>query len=237
MFSKTIVVDSDDFLDMPVSARLLYYDLGMRADDDGFVNPKMVMRMTGASDDDLKVLLAKKYVLGFENKVLVIRDWKINNFIRPDRYTPTIYKEYLDRLKLAENNQYQLVTGLPDDIPLGDPDKVRLGKVRLGKDSSEDDVVSNETAPINKTELFFSSEDEQERIIKELIVKGFEEKFLRREIRKFLLYWGETNKSGKKKRWECEKFFDLKRRIGTWFGNIGRFNDKGRQSKEREFIV
>ena len=97
MFSKTIV-DSDDFLDMPVSARLLYYDLGMRADDDGFVNPKRVIRLTGSADDDLKILLAKKYVLYFEDKILVIRDWKVNNFIRPDRYTPTIYKEYLKKL-------------------------------------------------------------------------------------------------------------------------------------------
>lgn len=133
MFSKTII-DSDEFLEMPVSARLLYFDLGMRADDDGFVSPKRIMKFTNSTDDDLKVLLAKKYVLNFENKVLVIRDWKVNNFIRPDRYTPTIYQEYLKRLQLTSSNQYQLHSGLPDDIPLGDPE---LGKDRLGKGRKE----------------------------------------------------------------------------------------------------
>ena|GEM_PF-2443148 len=126
MFSK-VIVDSDDFLDMPVSARLLYYDLGMRADDDGFVNPKRVMRISGAADDDLKILLTKNYVLNFENKVLVIRDWKINNFIRPDRYTPTLYKKYLEKLQILDTKQYTL-SGIPTDIPV-----VSIGKVRLGK--------------------------------------------------------------------------------------------------------
>lgn len=133
MFSKTII-DSDEFLDMPASARLLYFDLGMRADDDGFVNPKRVMRITNAATDDLKVLLAKKYIINFENKVLVIRDWKINNFIRPDRYTPTIYQEYLKRLEVSSSNQYQLNSGMSSGIPLGSPS---IGKVRLelGKDN------------------------------------------------------------------------------------------------------
>ena len=136
MFSK-IIVDSDDFLDMPVSARLLYYDLGMRADDDGFVNPKRVMRLTGASSDDLRILLVKKYVLSFENKILVIRDWKVNNFIRPDRYTPTIYKEYLKQLKTLETKQYKLSSGIPDDIPAVDPAKDSIDKERKGEVSKD----------------------------------------------------------------------------------------------------
>ena len=133
MFSK-IIIDSDEFLEMPVSARLLYFDLGMRADDDGFVSPKRIMRITNSTEDDLKVLLAKKYVLNFENKVLVIRDWKVNNFIRPDRYTPTIYQEYLKRLQITDSNQYQLDTGLPSGIPKVDPDKDRIGKISIDKD-------------------------------------------------------------------------------------------------------
>jgi len=132
MFSK-VIVDSDDFLDMPISARLLYYDLGMRADDDGFVNPKRVMRICGASDDDLKILLLKNYVLNFENKVLVIRDWKVNNFIRADRYTPTIYKKYLEKLQVLSTKQYIVSSGIPNDIPVVDPGKVSIGKV--SKDS------------------------------------------------------------------------------------------------------
>lgn len=152
MFSQTIV-DTDEFLDMPTSARLLYYDLGMRADDDGFVNPKRIMRMTNANDDDLKVLLAKKYVLGFEDKVLVIRDWKVNNFIRPDRYTPTIYQEYLKRLSVTDTNQYsdkRLSSGIPNDIPTVDPGKVRKGKDRVDKDTNGEEVPSpDESSPFS----------------------------------------------------------------------------------------
>jgi len=137
MFSKTII-DSDDFLDMPVSARLLYYDLGMRADDDGFVNPKRVMRITGVAGDDLKILLSKKYVLNFENKVLVIRDWKINNWIRAERHTPTIYQEYLKKLKTSDVKRYVLTSG-DDDVRQVVRQKGRqgvtpsIGKVSIGK--------------------------------------------------------------------------------------------------------
>jgi len=139
MFSKTII-DNDEFLDMPVSARLLYFDLGMRADDDGFVSPKRIMKFTNATDDDLKILLAKKYVLNFDGKVLVIRDWKVNNFIRPDRYTPTIYQEYLKKLQITSSNQYQLNSGIPEDIPVvGEgKDRLELGK---SKDSVKDTTL------------------------------------------------------------------------------------------------
>lgn len=113
MFAKTII-DSDAFLDMPTSARLLYYDLSMRADDDGFINsPKKIIRMTGASDDDLKVLIAKKFVIPFENGIVVIKHWKIHNYIAKDRYTETKYKEEKAMLKLDENNAYTLNEGKP----------------------------------------------------------------------------------------------------------------------------
>ena len=113
MFAKTII-DSDAFLDMPTSARLLYYDLSMRADDDGFINsPKKIIRMTGASDDDLKVLIAKKFVIPFENGIVVIKHWKIHNYIAKDRYTETKYKEEKAMLKLHENNAYTLSEGKP----------------------------------------------------------------------------------------------------------------------------
>jgi hypothetical protein len=113
MFAKTII-DSDAFLDMPTSARLLYYDLSMRADDDGFINsPKKIIRMTGASDDDLKVLIAKKFVIPFENGIVVIKHWKIHNYIAKDRYTETKYKEEKAMLKLDENNAYTLSEGKP----------------------------------------------------------------------------------------------------------------------------
>lgn len=90
MFSPDIV-DSDAFLDMPTSSQLLYFHLGMRADDDGFVNPKKIMRMVGANGDDLKVLLTKRFLLPFESGVVVIKHWLIHNLIRKDRYKETMY--------------------------------------------------------------------------------------------------------------------------------------------------
>ena len=90
MFAKTII-DSDEFLDMPLSAQALYFHLSMRADDDGFVNnPKKIQRMIGASDDDYKILIAKSFVLRFESGVIVIKHWRINNYIQKDRYKETV---------------------------------------------------------------------------------------------------------------------------------------------------
>ena len=121
MFAKSII-DSDSFVDMPTSSRLLYYDLSMRADDDGFVNsPKKIMRMTGASDDDLKLLVAKKFLIPFESGVVVIKHWKIHNYIRNDRYKETIHLEEKALLSTTENKEYTLDTiGMPVGIPLGD---------------------------------------------------------------------------------------------------------------------
>lgn len=136
MFSKNIV-RNDLFLDMPTSARLLYYDLGVDADDDGFVSPKMVMRMTGSSDDDLKILVAKKLVIPFEDGVVVIRDWKVNNDIRWDRYNETRYLGHKAQLILL-NGQYDKIN---DGSTTGSTDgmtQVRLGKVRLGKVSERE---------------------------------------------------------------------------------------------------
>jgi len=133
MFSSDIV-DSDKFLDMPVSARCLYYDLGMRADDDGFVGPKKILRLTGASDDDLKVLIAKGFVIPFKSGVLVIKDWKMNNYIQKDRYSETIYKTEKSQLSEDTNGSYILKTKSIQDVYKLDT-QVRLGKVRLGKDS------------------------------------------------------------------------------------------------------
>lgn len=132
MFAKTIV-ESDAFLDMPVTARLLYYDLGMRADDDGFVNaPKKIMRETGASQDDISLLIAKKFIIPFENGVVVIKHWRIHNYIQKDRYTETKYKEQKALLKLDENKAYTLGDG--DPIPCIQNVSKMDTQVRLGKD-------------------------------------------------------------------------------------------------------
>ena len=152
MFAKTIV-DSDMFIDMPMSARLLYYDLAMRADDDGFVNsPKKIMRFVGASMDDMNVLIAKQFIIPFESGVVVIKHWKIHNYIQKDRYKATSYQAEKESLTLKNGMYYtddlpdvsnldteciQDVYSLDTQDRLG---KDRLGKVRLelGKDRVRD---------------------------------------------------------------------------------------------------
>lgn len=111
MFSKTII-DSDAFLDMPHSTQLLYFHLNMRADDDGFINNcKNIMRMVGCKEDDLKILITKRFVLPFESGVIVIKHWRIHNYIQNDRYTETKYKEEKAMLALDENKAYTLIKG------------------------------------------------------------------------------------------------------------------------------
>lgn len=107
MFSKDVVC-SDRFLDMPASAQALYFQYGLEADDDGFVSaPKKILRLTNASDDDLKILVAKGFLIPFDSGVVVIRDWKINNYLRRDRYTPTRFKEEFEQLDTIDD-RYQL---------------------------------------------------------------------------------------------------------------------------------
>ena len=156
MFAKTII-DSDAFLDMPISARLLYYDLAMRADDDGFVNsPKKIMRMIGATQDDLSILALRKFIIPFENGIVVIKHWKIHNYIRKDTYNETKYLEQKEQLELDENNSYRIKNN-DCNISVDEPStQVRLGKVRIGKDSidnipaSEVKTSSADTAKASK---------------------------------------------------------------------------------------
>lgn len=130
MFSPDIVC-SDAFLDMPSSTQALYFHLGMIADDDGFVNPKRAIRNVGASDDDLKVLLAKRFLLAFKDGVVVIKHWLIHNLIRADRYKPTRYLEHKNTLFIKENKAYtELATNGLQSVNQMAP-QVRLGKVRI----------------------------------------------------------------------------------------------------------
>ncbi len=150
MFAKAII-DSDAFLDMPLSSQALYFHLSMRADDDGFVNnPKKIQRMIGCNEDDLSVLVLRKFIIPFESGVVVIKHWKIHNYIRGDRYKETSYQEEKGLLSVKENGSYTLNNteclplGIPNDnqmttngIPTVDTGKVRLGKDSIGKDSIE----------------------------------------------------------------------------------------------------
>ena len=144
MFAKTII-DSDAFIDMPLSTQALYFHLSMRADDDGFINnPKKIMRMIGASEDDLKVLCLKKFIIPFESGIVVIKHWKIHNYIQKDRYKQTVYSEERSRLSLKENGAYteciQDVSNMETQVRLGQSiGSIGQGSGSIGGMSDESD--------------------------------------------------------------------------------------------------
>lgn len=135
MFAKSII-DTDAFLSMPLSTQALYFHLCMRADDDGFVsNPRKIQRMVSCTDDDLKLLVAKRYILVFDSGVIVIKHWKLHNYIRRDTYRETLYSEEKSQL-------FEKPDGVYTDHPIEPPLRVRdepvygsLTQDRIGKDS------------------------------------------------------------------------------------------------------
>lgn len=141
MFAKTII-DSDAFLTLPLSSQALYFHLSMRGDDEGFVNkPKAVMRTISASEDDLKLLIAKNFIIPFESGIIVIKHWKIHNYIRGDRIKSTVYQEEKKMIGLKDNGAYTIVENPISEPPcqtyvsqVSAQDRIgedRLGKVRL----------------------------------------------------------------------------------------------------------
>ena len=158
------IVETDLFVDMPLSAQCLYFHLNVNADDDGFVgSPKRIQRSIGASDDDLKLLIAKGFIIVFQSGVIVITHWKMHNTIKKDRYTETIYTDELNQLGSSENKAYKLIgdnmetirnqNGTKTDpkcLQNGTTDKNRLDKNRLDKnrlEESEKKRKSNRFAP------------------------------------------------------------------------------------------
>lgn len=148
MFSKEITT-SDTFVDMPMSSQLLYFHLGMEADDEGFIgNAKMLSRAYGANSDDLSLLKAKGFIIMFENGVSVVKDWNLNNKIRKDRIKPTIYRSEKSLLNVDIDGAYYLGNQMSTNVQPIDNQmsaQVRLGKDRLGKDSK--DILSGSDEP------------------------------------------------------------------------------------------
>lgn len=196
MFAKTII-DSDAFLDMPLSAQALYFHLSMRADDDGFINnPKKIQRMIGATDDDCRLLLHKRFLINFESGVVVIKHWKIHNYIQKDRYKPTLYQA--EKALLIEKNNKAYTEKTEDirdvynmdtkGIPAGyhTDTQVRLGKVSLDldKDSAEVVEVKEESSdcdysdPDNQLKSFcegvFLSEKQVEDLLNKMELETFD---------------------------------------------------------------
>lgn len=152
MFAKTIIA-SDAFLDMPLSARCLYFALGMYADDEGFVNsPKSLARLIGASTDDMNILLVRRFLIAFPSGVCLIKHWRINNYLRSDRFQPTKYTEERNQIMIEENGAYALISerytnGIPNDgIPRLEEisqDKVSLEKERIEEIAPPSVAVAN----------------------------------------------------------------------------------------------
>lgn len=163
MFSKQIV-ESDAFLDMPLSTQALYFHLGMAADDDGFINaPKRIQRGIGSSDDDLKLLITKNFVIPFETGVVVIKHWLINNYIRKDRKRDTAYPEEMSKLAIKDNGAYRLATDrqLTGNCPeSGSIDKNSIDKYKLSSSSKGGKVnLLNKLTPEETERLFATYED------------------------------------------------------------------------------
>lgn len=219
MFSPQIV-DSDAFLEMPPSTQSLYFHLGMRADDDGFVgNPRKILRMIGGNEDDLKVLLAKRFILTFESGVIVIKHWRINNLIRKDWYKETVYLEEKKHIKVKENGSYTELVNENATIR-----QHRLGKVSLGKVSLErEEEVATLPTPAEEARAFFKGEFEP--VLLEFLAKSnAPPEALRQEFSKFILYWTEPNATGTKQRWQKETTFEIRRRLATWLGRSTQFS-------------
>lgn len=222
MFAKTII-DSDLFLDMPMSTQLLYFHLAMRADDDGFINnPKKIQRMVGCSDDDIRLLISKQFIIPFDNGIVVIKHWKIHNYIRNDRYKPTRFEEK-NLLTLDENMVYQMSTECqPTGIPMVDKmdTQDRLGKDRLGKVRDNMSDKSDCTPPKSKKKTYGEyrkvklTDEEYQRLCED-----YSEKTISEYIRKIDEYLQMTGKKAYK---------DYNLAIRNWLNrdNIKKTTDK-----------
>lgn len=224
MFSKKIV-ETDFFMEMSPTAKLLYFYLNMSADDDGFVgNPKTIKLISGATDDDLKILIAKQFIIPFDSGVVVIKDWKIHNYIRKDTYNSTVYKFEKSQLLDDDNGAYILnenepSTGRPREVDTG---KDRLGKDRLGKDNNmsdkSDDVIpySEIISYLNeKSNRGFKNVDANKRLIKARWKEGYKLEDFQKVIDNKVLDWTGKTINGQ----PAEKYLQPSTLFGTKFDN------------------
>lgn len=237
MFAKSII-DSDAFLEMPLSTQALYFHLAMRADDDGFVNsPRKIAKMLGTGEDEFKVLLAKKFLLGFESGVIVIKHWKIHNYIQKDRYTPTKYFEEKNTLSLDENKSYSLtklikkqpciqhVYSLDTQVRLG-KDRLEIGKNRL---EVVEDITSTAAEDFKKESENFYGEYANVYLSKEQYNKLLAITISEKAIDLIIKDFSENIETGKEDRYNedlpnahferLKKYWDYRRKNPNKFSN------------------
>lgn len=188
------IADTDAFLDMPATSQLLYFHLTIRADDEGFVNnPKKISRLIGTQDDDLKVLVAKRFVLSFESGVVVIKHWLIHNTIRMDRFNKTVYQDEKNSLVIKENRSYtEMATNRqPNDNQLATQVKlskdklsqVKLNKVKKSKVNLQTEVCGKDInsliekfKPINPSYEILFKNTTQRKVLERMVKKYTYEK-------------------------------------------------------------
>lgn len=215
MFDKAIV-DTDRFMDMPISAKAIYFLLGIEADDEGFVSYKKVMRIHGGSEDDINVLIAKKFVIRFPSGVVVVTDWNKNNWLDSRRMKPTEYQNEKRQLSLTDDNSYVLSSGLAS-----------IEEKRVEESSIEEKRGIN--TPSQQADSFFKKGSVYSDLFLQFS-KDQDHSIIEREFDKFILYWTEPNKSGTKVRWQQQPTFEIKRRLLTWLSKMDNFTSK-RESK------
>lgn len=200
MFSKKVVCTSK-FIQMPDSARSLYYHFGMEADDDGFVEYYMIMRMLGSNIDDLRILEAKKYVHVFDDKVLLILHWPVNNYLQTDRkersqYLDVYYKELAELSEQSNNLQLNF-----------EPKKICIQNVYTGKDSiGKYRLYTPPISPPNKINV--------DKVWTDMILP-LTGKYSKSTIDDFTDHWRQKTTEGKEL-WQVQRAFDIERRLSRW---------------------
>ncbi len=229
MFSLD-VVGTDKFLDMPTTAQCLYFHLGMRADDDGFISsPKQVIKMIACTNGDLKILAENGYIIPFESGIIVIRHWRQNNYVRCDRYTKSRHTEELQRLFLKDGvYNVGIPDGIPCDIPLGDTDKIRLDKIRI--DKTRKDIISPEPEQNAEAQsgILLPLNDKTAYDVPEPKISMWADTYpavdIRQELRK-MAAWLDSNPTKRKTRRGIERF------INSW---LSRQQDRGGTYGQRQ---
>lgn len=213
MFDKAII-DTDKFMDLPMSAKAIYFLLGMEADDEGFVSYKKILRIHGGNEDDVKVLIAKNFLINFPSGVVVITDWQKNNYLDSNRIKQTEYVTEKKQLT-TKNGKYTVNTGVKQMF--------NECSTSIEESSIEESRIYSITPKRIANNFFNNEQDRNEKI--DLLIKknNWPEQSVKQEIAKFISYWTELNSTGKKQRWEMEKTFEIDRRLATWFSRAGKF--------------
>lgn len=218
MFDRAII-ETDSFLNVSMSAKAIYFLLGMEADDEGFVSPNRVIRLYGGEIGDIKNLIDVGLIIPFQSGVVVITDWKQNNWLDNRRIKPTQYQEEKKQLEVGDNNKYLLSNGLAN---------AKRVEYRGVENSIEQKSRVQEITPAQEARSFF--EGDIEKIFNEFkATTSLNSELLKSEFQKFILYWTEKNKSGTKQRWETERTFEVKRRLATWLGKMKDFKSNKNQ--------